>query len=251
MTPFHPLNTTPAGAFRAPLPPAAPLSREPNLSHRVERHILDQVRQGALRPGDRLQETPIARALGVSLTPVREAIQRLVHDGVVVHRPRRGYFLAEMGPDEIEQIYAFRAMLEALAASRATTRISSEELRQLESFVEEGARAARGGDPLHNAECNARFHGLIIAAAQYPLLERAWRLLSPLRWLLAPAAVPAMSEPQIADWVVRHRTLLDALRSGDPAIAETAARSHILESMRQPYARSLAHRPKQKGSTHP
>ena len=227
------------------------LSREATLSHRVERHILDQIRQGALGPGDRLQEGPIARALGVSFTPVREAIKRLVHDGVVVHRPRRGHFLAEMGPDEIEQIYTFRAMLEGLAAARAAARISPEELRQLESLIEEGARAARDGDPLRNAECNARFHALVLAAAHYPLLERAWRLLTPLRWLLAPAAVPAVSAPQIADWVARHRALVDALRSGDATTAEAAARAHILESMRLPYARSLAHSPKEKGNTQP
>ena len=231
--------------------PPASLSRHPNLSQRVERLVLEQISQGILRPGDRLQEASLARALGVSPTPVREAIQRLVHDGLVVHRPRRGYFLAEMGPDEIEQIYTFRAMLEGLAASRAATRITREDLRQLETLIEEGAQAARDGDPLRNAECNARFHGLILAAAQYPLLERAWRLLTPLRWLLTPAAVPAMSGSQIAGWVTRHRAMLDAIRSRNPSTAETAARSHILESMRKPYARSLAHRSKEKGSPHP
>ena len=242
---------TPAPPAAVPTSGLAAPPRRPNLSHRVERLVLEQISQGILRPGDRLQEASLARALGVSPTPVREAIQRLVHDGVVVHRPRRGYFLAAMGPDEIEQIYTFRAMLEGLAAARAATRISPEDLRDLESLIEEGAQAAREGDPLRNAECNARFHSLILAAAQYPLVERAWRLLAPLRWLLAPAAVPAMSDSQIAGWVTRHRALLDALRSGDPSTAEAAARSHIVERMRRPYARSLVHRSQEKGSTQP
>src|SRR5687767_13627630 len=198
---------------------------------------MEQIRSGALRPGERLQEGPIARTLGVSLTPVREALLRLVHDGVVVHRPRRGYFLAEMGPDHIEEIYTFRAVIEGLAAARLTTRLTPQDVSRLEALIEEGAQAARDGDALRNAECNAHFHTLILAAAQHSLLERAWRMLSPLRWLLAPAAVPALNEAEVDQWVARHRLLLDALRSGNPTVAEEAARAHILESMRRPYAR--------------
>lgn len=204
-----------------------PRAQDRSLRNVVERHILGEIRLGNLKPGDRLHESRLAQAVDVSLTPVREALFRLAHDGVVVHKPRRGFFLAELGPQQMQEIVTLRAALESLAAAHAAVRIQADELAELERIVEEGVCAARAGDPVRNAECNAAFHALIVRAARHALLERAVGVIAPLRWLLMPASAPELSEAFIVDWEQRHRRLLDAIRSGQPERAEEAARDHV------------------------
>jgi DNA-binding GntR family transcriptional regulator len=216
----------------------------------VERHILGEIRRGALRPGDRLHESQLAKAVGVSLTPVREALFRLAQAGVIDHQPRQGFFLAELGPEQLEELVSLRAALEGLAASRAATRIRPEEIEGLERAIEEGVRAARAGDPVRNAECNAAFHSLVVQAARHSLLERAWQQIAPLRWLLMPAIAPAVDDAWIEDWEARHRGLLAAITSGDPERAEEAARAHTYISAhtpRQLQARATADRGRDTG----
>jgi DNA-binding GntR family transcriptional regulator len=220
-------------------PPSAPAAgaQDRSLRSAVERHILDEVRRGRLRPGDRLVEAALAGTLGVSLTPVREALFHLVHSGLIVHRPRRGFYLAELGPAQVDELFTLRAALEGLAAAQAAPRLRPQEAAELERLIDAGVAAARAGDALGNAECNAAFHALVIRAARHTLLERAWGLVTPLRWLLMPAAVPALSEAETVDWERRHRRLLEALRSGDPQRAEAAAREHVVQSARRPRQR--------------
>lgn len=214
----------PTAASESALP-----ARSPDLSLRiiVERHILEEIRLGQIKPGDRLHEAKLAEAVGVSLTPVREALFRLAHDGVIVHKPRRGFFLSELSPEQVDEIVTLRASLESLAAARAAIHIRPEEISELERTIEEGVQAARAGEPVRNADCNASFHAQIIRAARHSLLERAWRMMAPLRWLLVPVSVPALDDAWIADWEARHLKLLDAIRSGDPTFAEQASRDHV------------------------
>jgi DNA-binding GntR family transcriptional regulator len=216
--------------------------QDTSLRHVVERHILSEIRRGTLRPGDRLHESQLAKAVGVSLTPVREALFRLAQAGVIDHRPRQGFFLAELGPEQLEELVSLRAALEGLAASRASTRIRPAEIEELERVIEEGVRAARAGDPVRNAECNASFHSLIVQAARHSLLERAWQQIAPLRWLLMPAVAPAVDEAWIEDWEARHRGLLAAITSGDPERAEEAARAHLHQRSHAAPAPGARHR---------
>jgi DNA-binding GntR family transcriptional regulator len=207
--------------------------RESGLRVAAEAHVLAAIRSGQLRPGERVREVEIARTLGTSLTPVREALFRLTHDGVLAHRPRRGFFLAELPPEEMKDVYLFRATIEGLAASLAATRIQAAELATLERLIQMGEVAARAGDVLTNVECNAQFHATIMKAARHRLVERAWRLLAPLQWLpRAVAATPPMTPPLIDDWVARHRRILAAVQLGDPVSAERIAREHVLEAGR-------------------
>jgi DNA-binding GntR family transcriptional regulator len=203
-----------------------------SLRHLVEAHLLAEIRSGRLRPGDRLDERGIARTLGVSLSPVREAIFRLVDDGVVVHPPRRSFYVAELTHQDIAEIYRYRAMLEALAAGLAAERITADEIAELERVLQAGAKAGAAGDVLTNAECNAAFHATIIAAARNPLVTRSWRMLTPLEWLPRSVRLPPMTPAQVDDWLARHRHLLVAIRSGDAAEAEQVARSHVLAAGR-------------------
>ena len=194
----------------------------------VEAYVLELLRRGEVQPGDHLSEAEIARRLGISRTPVREAVARLLRDGVLQHSPRRGVFVPQQLPGQIEEVASLRAVLEGFAARRACSRITPAELAQLRTVVEAGAEAARRGDWLSMEEKNAEFHDLLVRSAQHELLLRSWRLLSPAAWKLI-AATPSTtpSAEAIDDFLERHHRVIEALASGDPQRAEREAVAHV------------------------
>jgi GntR family transcriptional regulator, vanillate catabolism transcriptional regulator len=221
------------------------------LRHVVTRHVLDAVREGRLAPGDRVHETSLARALDVSLSPVRESLFRLADQGWLEHRPRRGFYVRAFTPAETLEIFTFRALLEGFAARTVAERwagaggvpgaagaagaagVPEEDrplLAEMERQIEEGARAARAGDTLAVGGCNARFHDALVRAAGSELLQRSWALLAPAEWLLLPtwgSEPRALSEEETEDWIARHRRIVDLLLGGDPAAAERELSEHV------------------------
>lgn len=211
---------------------------------------MDAVRRGHLPPGARVHEVGLARALDVSLSPVREALFRLADQGLLEHRPRRGFYVRTLDEAQTREIYTFRALLEGFAARLIAERRraagtasplegSPSPNREAEVFaalaaqIDEGARAARRGDRRTVAAANARFHDLLVRAAGHSLLERSWALLAPAEWLLHPTWM-WMDEPigpeEAADWIARHQRLLEVLRTGDPEAAEREAAAHVREA---------------------
>ena len=93
--------------------------------------------EGRLKPGERLMEVQLAEQLGVSRTPVREAIRKLELEGLVVMLPRKGAYVANMSLKDLIDVLEIRASLEGLAASLAAERITDEDIKKLESIVEE------------------------------------------------------------------------------------------------------------------
>jgi DNA-binding GntR family transcriptional regulator len=203
----------------------------------VHEHLLAALQSGHLRPGTRVHETALAEALGTSLTPVREALFRLVEQGVLEHRPRRGFYVSEFGESEIREIYTLRARLEAFAAGliatrvaeqRATTAAAGEMFERLHTIIAEGEAAGLAGDTLAMRDLNAKFHDELIRLAGHVLLRRMWVQLAPATWLLTPGSrLQPLTPAEVQDWVERHRCLLTVLRSGDAAAAEDEAAAHV------------------------
>jgi DNA-binding GntR family transcriptional regulator len=219
--------------------------RDRALRHSVADHVVDAVRSGQLAPGARVHETSLARALDVSLSPVREALFRLADQGVLEHRPRRGFFVKQLDEKETREVYTFRALLEGYAARAAAERLRAAAerpdpaqehvdatLAEMEQAIEAGRGAALAGERLAVGEWNARFHDRLLRLADHSLLERAWTLLAPAEWLLLPTWTwhEPLSAEEIADWVARHQRLLRLVRSGDGAASEREAREHVREA---------------------
>jgi DNA-binding GntR family transcriptional regulator len=211
--------------------------RDRALRHSVREHVLAAIQSGRLAPGERVHETSLARALDVSLSPVREALFRLADQGLLEHRPRRGFYVRTLTEAGTWEIYTFRALLEGHAARIVTERwaagIPPEDqpgLAQMEAHIAAGERSGRAGDRLAVGIANARFHDTLIQLARHSLLRRSWSLLAPAEWLLLPTldhSQPSLSRETVDDWVGRHRRVLDLLQSGDPAAAEQDVAEHI------------------------
>ena len=215
--------------------------RDRALRHTVSDHVLGALRSGHLPPGARVHEASLARALGVSLSPVREALFRLSDQGVLEHRPRRGFYVKELSEEETRQVYQFRALLEGFAARTVAERrqaggVHADDaaaLAAMAALIEEGARAGAAGDRETVASCNARYHDHLVRLAHNALLDRSWALLAPAEWLLHPTWTwrhEPIGGEELQDWVARHQRLLSLVDSGDPSAAESEASAHVRES---------------------
>jgi len=185
---------------------------------------------GELRSGERLVESQIAQRLNISRAPIREALHRLQQAGLVEHRPRRGWFVIGLTPDDLGDLYHIRAYIEGLAARRLAAEAPSEILHELQALITRMISAADREDLEALTAYDVQFHEAIIRSGGSGQLERIWRLLRPEDWTaMSVLKVNDMAHPEIAK---RHQFVLDALSSGDPDWAETVVRRHILELAR-------------------
>lgn len=197
------------------------------------RRILEEVRVGHLLPGDRLMEVELAKRLGISRTPIREAIRQLESDGVVAHVPRVGASIRRLDHAEISELYDMRAVLEGTAARFAARAASEVELAELADI--HAAMAAGEGDPYL---LNRQFHAALLDAARNRFLMKAVASIHTTLLILGPST---LHEDERADNALReHAAILAALQARDQDAAEQAMRAHIaaahgarLKQMRQ------------------
>jgi len=191
-------------------------------------YIKKRLISGELASGSRLTEEGLARELGVSRTPVREAIRRLVADGYLRFKPNSGTFVAEWTDEDIRQIFDLRTLLEAQIAEFAAVSITAEELRSLEALQRQLDRVAER-DLESRSVLNRRFHALIAAASRKARLAAA--LNGAIEMPIVQHTFRRYTPAQAKRSLVHHRELLDALRARDPQWARAVMTSHIRAAM--------------------
>lgn len=186
------------------------------------RRLLDQIRSGLLPPGARLRETELAEVLGISRTPVREAIRQLEADGLVVHLARQGATIRSLDHAEVVELYEMRAVLEGTAARLAARAASDIELVELVALNAELARAPAGPQA---REVNRQFHRTLIDAARNRFLVKSVNALQKTLLILGPTTLADRGRAETA--VAEHAAMLAALTARDGLAAEAAMRAHI------------------------
>jgi DNA-binding GntR family transcriptional regulator len=203
-------------------PPAATASG-PSRLQTVEQRLRTAIVQGRFGPNERLIETELAAWLAVSRTPVREALQRLAADRLVVSR-RRGWVVYAHTPDEVREIYEARVALEGYAARLAAERASAEQLAGIMAAQQEALRSLAGSREAL-VEANDRFHAAVTLAAGNrqlaDLLER--NRLYHFNYRLAATYTDA----EVAEGEEQHAQLTQAIRARDTSRAEAIMRAHI------------------------
>ena len=186
------------------------------------RQLLDEISRGELLPGARLRETELAERLGVSRTPIREAIRQMEADGLVAHVPRQGATIRVLDYTEVMELYEMRAVLEGTAARLAARSASDIELDELSAINAEFAAAS---DPQRAYELNRQFHMTLLDAAKNRYLVKSVNALQKTLLILGPTT---LIEPvRATNAVTEHEVVLTALRDRDGVRAETAMRAHI------------------------
>jgi DNA-binding GntR family transcriptional regulator len=203
--------------------PDVQISRSP-LSDQVKDRLLRQILAGDYKPGSRIVETRVARELGTSQAPVREALRDLEALGIVEISAYRGARVRHPSKAELLEAYAIRAELESLGARLALPQLSDADLDELQGYVDEMQKAADLGDTHSEAVLDVAFHARVIQIAGNHTLERLWRHLEPLSRTYITLVVPGVNARHVADL---HVPILTALRGRDPDLAATAYHEHF------------------------
>ena len=173
--------------------------------------ILEAIDAGLYKPGDRLVESELAERLGVSRTPVREALQRLETQSMLT-RDGRSLIVASLDHNQLAELYAVRSELEGLAARLAARHATPEEVRVLRSMVAED-RALIGGDPRALSRANKRFHKQIHLASHNRFLVQQLDLVHRSMALMAKTSFAAEGRDEVA--LDEHDQIVAAIEAGD------------------------------------
>ncbi len=176
-------------------------------------------------PGQKLVVRVLAEELGLSPTPVKEALAALEREGLVVAVPHRGYFVLEPSLEDVREIYSLREVLEGLAARLAVENDGRALLRKLERLFEKQREAAEQGDIEAYGDLDLAFHRTFWeAAGSKRLLATAETIDGQIRMLInSSAAIPGRLPQSRAE----HQAILQAVRDKDPQAAEAAMRTHV------------------------
>ncbi len=183
----------------------------------TQEHAVDWLRRaivaGELRPGARVPQEEVAERIGVSMAPVREALRVLEQEGQLTYLPRRGYFVTQLRVEDLEEIYALRALLEERAARAALPAIDDETFERIDAAARDCVDTAQAGDVAGELAANRRFHFAILEHPDHPHLLRMIRLL----WDSTEAyrAMYYNSPEERRATVDAHDRIIAAIRAGD------------------------------------
>lgn len=189
--------------------------------------LRDAILHGLFGPGEQLREVPLARSMGVSRGPVREAMTKLEREGLIVFRRNRGAFVAQLAADDLEEVYTLRLAIERLAMQRAQRRMTPERFAALQLQVDHLAeREASDISEREAADLDLQFHDLLYEFAEHRRLAESWANLRPqVQILLLNRMVAEHNFRHLL--VDAHQWLIDALHSGDEARAVGAIEHHL------------------------
>jgi len=184
--------------------------------------VLEAIDRGDYQPGDRLVESELADRFGVSRTPIREALQRLETQSVLV-RDGRSMMVASLSHDELGELYIVRATLEGLAARLAAQHAAPEEIRVLYEMIAADRKFL--DDPKRLSRANKRFHRQIHLASHNRYLIQQLEMVHRSMALLATTTLAAAGRPETA--LDEHESIVAAIEARDGAAADKALKAHI------------------------
>ncbi|HEX5827849.1 MAG TPA: GntR family transcriptional regulator [Candidatus Limnocylindrales bacterium] len=207
------------------------------LSDTVKDRLLAAILDGRYPPGARIVETRVAKQLGTSQAPVREALRDLEALGVVEITAFRGARVRRPTPQELLDAFDVRSELEALAVRLALPRLADGDLDELGRLLEAMRRASASGDTVAEAAADTAFHAFIVGRSGNGTLLRVWDRLEPFSRTYISLAIPGADQERI---VALHAGILDALRGRDAARADAAIRHHFADTGEMLVARLAA-----------
>jgi DNA-binding GntR family transcriptional regulator len=195
-----------------------------NLGEVVYHNIAEALIKGALRPGARLKIRDLAQEMGTSVTPVRDAILRLVHEGALLLKSPRDIRVPVLHPDRYLEIRTIRLKLEGLAAERAAAMADTNDIKRLEMLISNNERALSARDFALATEINQVFHFELANVAAMPILRGILHNL----WLQMGPIISAAYGEGGRTMIEHHYDVLDAIRKHDAQAAKQAIRDDIL-----------------------
>ncbi|KJC48593.1 GntR family transcriptional regulator [Bradyrhizobium sp. LTSP849] len=198
-----------------------------NLTARVFGELRLALMEGRFRPGHRFKIRELAETMGVSETPIREALMQLVRARVLDMQASRSIEVARLSAAQYEELRGIRILLEGLAAERATTRISKADIANLKKYHQALVAAERGRRWREAVQVNWQFHHTLYKAADAPelleMIETIWLRNGPLLNMLYPHATPTYPGRH------QHLNVLDGLTARNPEAVKQSIQADLLE----------------------
>ncbi len=200
-----------------------------SLRGRVFSRVREDILSGKYKDSEELKENTIAAELGVSRTPVREALRQLELEGLVSIIPNKGAYVTGISEKDIHDIYIIRSYLEGLCARWACEHITEEQIEAMEETIYLSDFHARKGHNEQLVELDNRFHELIYEASNSKILNH---VLSDFhQYVERVRKITLSSSERAAESNEEHRLILDAIRNRDGDKAETLAHEHIVKTI--------------------
>lgn len=187
--------------------------------------IREAIINGDLKQGERLMETQLADEMGVSRTPVREAIRKLELEGFVVMIPRKGAYVAGLSLKDIVDVFEIRAALEALAGSLAAERMTDDELEELERLLVRIGECAERKDVEQFVELDTQFHDILFQASRNARLSQ---MINNLRDQIQRFRTTSLAYPGRLKYAFdEHKKIVEALSERNSELVAILAKDHI------------------------
>lgn len=204
-----------------------PLKKRSLFRDEISDYIKEAILSGELKPGDRIVETRWARELGVSQSPVREAIRELEMIGLVENRPFQGCFVRELTVKDVKDSYRVRMSLETLGMQDAVASITDEQLQEIYNVMKEMETAAENHDFDLYIKLDTLFHQKIIEVSKNATLLRLWSQCYIREW--THIGTKKLSDRSLEHLANRHEAIYDALAARDEKTAVQAVVTHLEE----------------------
>lgn len=202
----------------------SPISHS-NIEHQVYKAISERIISGELEPGTRIVEEEIAASLGVSRTPVREAMKSLAKDELVTLLPRKGAYVRKLSREDLTEIYEIREVLEGLAVRLATKNIPNERIKKLTAQADEAKKELKKGNLEPFVAFDTALHDLVLEFCGNGSLKKS---LDSLHNLIQYFRVSVAKYPgRASDAIDEHCRILAAMKARDSTAAENAMKDHI------------------------
>ena len=208
---------------------ATPVIERNSVADQVYAELRGRILSGALEQGSRVVEAQVAKELGVSRAPVREAVNRLVEAGLLEGRTHFGNTVVTMTPEKVRHLYAVRVAVETLAVRELLARGPGGSLKLLRDRMKDMKAHAKAGDLAGLVEAELSFHEALWTMADNPYVSLVAGLLSD--HVRLALAVDNAAYSDMAEVAREHEPVLEAIESGDPDRAAEALRTHILASL--------------------
>jgi DNA-binding GntR family transcriptional regulator len=209
--------------------PGAFIKKAIPVSERTYEYLRSRVLSGGFNPGDRLTEEHLAEELGVSRTPIREALHKLELEGLIKSLETRGFIIPRESNEEVEELFDLRAVLEGYTLRLICERISEETLKQLDGYIEKGEDALKRKKLDEVCKWNTKFHDTLHGLVRNR--NRLHRILVNIRKYVLRYRRNTLQYLDAGNRRIDgHRKIMLALRLKDPDLCERLMREHIREA---------------------
>lgn len=216
-------------------PPARTGRRKGHLHLEAARRLRDMIQLNELPPGTRLREVQLCEQLGVSRTPLREALRTLAAEGLVNQLPNRSMVVAPLDPDDIENLYVVFGAIEGVAGELACINITEEQLGEMGRLLSEMVDLHEKGERAAYMQVNQKIHRMVIDIANNPVLFSVWQSLVPR--VERARSLPNLDRDRWTAALFEHSKMFAALTARDGPLMRRLASEHFLNGL--PTIRSL------------